>query len=752
MPESSDIEETRPKRIAPSNGAVYSRGPGDLPPGESPNGQMPSTSNESGEEEKDNLTDAQKYSNWLVSKAQEIYSTSTDYLEANLANTWERSIAHFRSEHSPDSAYRTSNWKRSKTFRPKTRANVKAQEAALAAAAFSTQDFMNVQARDQTNERQCISAEISKSLLQYRLEAAQRNWFLTVVGAYQDTKVYGVCISHQYWSYKQDTEIVPAFNEFNEPIFEEDEATGERMAMGEEKTIVREDRMACDLIAPENFRFDPMCDWRDPAGTSPYLIYMMPIYAGDALEMMEKLDPKTGQPAWNKYSLAQILSTRRQTFDRTRQAREGNHRTDPADQQNTGNTYSMLWAHLNIIKVDGDDIAYWTMGTDLLLTEPVKLTEMYPHLKEGERPFVVGFSTVEAHRNYPAGDVEQSAPLQVEINAIANQRLDNVKLVLNKRHFVRRGSQVDLDALIRNTPGGGVMMNDPEKDVKIVTTPDVTGSSYQEQDRLAVEFDELVGGFSQSSVQSNRALNETVGGMQQVASSAGAVQDYAITIFFQTWLGPVLRQLHRLVSMYETDDVLLALAARQSDLWTKYGVDKVTDDLLQQDLLVSISVGLGNTDPMRRVERLAFGVKNTFELPGMAARLKADNVANEIFGAMGYKDASRFYKSEEELAKDQEGKQPEIPPEIQVKMRELDIREKDNAARNDRELLKLQSEVELGYARLALDKELKLEEVYTRLGTEQAKLKTNRDITALREANRISEMNMKRSMGSGSKS
>ena len=156
---------------------------------------------------------------------------------------------------------------------------------------------------------------------------------------------------------------------------------------------------------------------------------------------------------------------------------------------------------MNIVNVNGTDLMYWTMGTELLLTDPIPLTEAFPHLREGERPFTIGFSTIEAFRNYPSGDVEQSAPLQEEINTVANQRLDNVKLVLNKRYYVKRGSQVDLDALIRNVPGGGVMMNDPENDVKTVETKDITSSSYQEQDRLSTEMDELVGSFSQQSVQ-----------------------------------------------------------------------------------------------------------------------------------------------------------------------------------------------------------------------------------------------------------
>ena len=299
---------------------------------------------------------------------------------------------------------------------------------------------------------------------------------------------------------------------------------------------------------------------------------------------------------------------------------------------------------MNVVKVNGDDILYWTMGTELLLTDPILMTEAFPHLDEGERPFTVGFSTIEAFRNYPAGDVEQSGSLQVEINTVANQRLDNVKLVLNKRYYVKRGSQVDLDALIRNVPGGGVMMNDPENDVKTVETKDITSSSYQEQDRLGTEMDELVGAFSQQSVQqtANRKGGETAGGMDTMKSGAGAVQDYGIKIFVETWVEPTLRQLVKLVQMYETDVHILALAGKQAEAWQRFGTDEATDIILRQDLTVRVNVGMGNTDPQTRIGKLLFGIESTAKLPKMAAKLKSDEVATEIFGMLGYRDAKRF--------------------------------------------------------------------------------------------------------------
>ena len=743
--EEDPAHPTSPSAVEPTaneyEDPTYGRDAQTLPPGETPSSSS-AGSNESEQGGSDAEGESNSYGStdaWLISKAHEIYTTSTDYLDANITNIWEVSLAHFNNEHAPSTKFRSQDFKRSNVFRPKTRSMTKSAEAALTNAMFSTSDVLDIQPEDETDPKQIASAAIGKEILGYRLDR-RLPWYQTAVGAFQSTKVYGLCISFQYWDYHVDTDVVPALDDTGSLMQDE-----EGYPLGEEQKTVRKDELRCDLIAPENFRFDPMCDWRDPANTSPFLLYMMPVYAVDALERMERLDDKTGRPVWRKYALGEVLATRRKNYDRTRQAREGRQRIDPADEQH-GNAYTMLWAHMNIVNINGTDMMYWTMGTELLLTDPVPLREAFPHLREGERPFTVGFSTIEAFRNYPAGDVELSSGIQTEINLVANQRLDNVKLVLNKRYYVKRGAQVDLDALMRNVSGGGVMMNDPKTDVETVDTRDVTGSSYQEQDRLSVEMDELVGSFSQSSVQQtgNRKGGETEGGMEMMQSGAGAIQDYGLRIFFETWVEPTLRQMLRLVQYYETDQVILSIAENRSKLWQRFGIDEITDELLMQELTVRVNVGAGNTNPQARVERLMFAVKNAAGLPEMGSRLKSSEVADEIFGTLGYKNSVRFFRNDQEQEQYLKENPQEPPMEMQLKMKELDMHKEDNQSRHQREVMKLEMTAQLGFAKVMLDKGKGLDEVMKSLGIAKMQDKTNRQKAALDNVVKMEEIQTKR--------
>jgi len=752
-----DIGQTRTAGAAAVGDSSYgySRTPADLPPGDMPassgsarpptNGTSEMTVSDAaagGGATGDSMGGPAGHSDaWLIQKATQFYTIGRSYMDSNITLGWERNLYHFRGEHGPTSPYVRRDWKRARTFRPKTRANVKAQEAALAAAAFATQDYLDVKATDATNEKEVISASINKALLQKRLELVPWNWFITSLGAFQDTKNYGVCISHQYWKYQAVSEVVPAFDDQGQPIMSDDGAT----PMGTENKTVIADMPMVDLIPPECMLFEPTCDWRNPMQSANWIQYLMGLTAGEVLAMMEQTDPKTGRSAWRKYSLAQVLTASREQIDnRVRRAREGRHRVDPVTTP-AGDEFTMVWAHLNVAREKGVDVCWWTLGTNLVLTEPRPLTEEYPHLRAGERPFRMGFSVIEAHRNYPDGDVAQMANLQEEINSVANQRLDNVRLVLNKRYFIRRGSQMDLEALMRNVPGGGVMTNDPEKDVQVVNTPDVTSSAYQEQDRLAQDLDDLVGGFGQASIKAGGKQMDRSGSMDVLQGAAGAVQDYGIKIFFETWMQPVLRDLVRLEQMYETDEVILAVAAKKSQLWEKYGTSDVTDELLQQNLTTDINVGVGNTDPVKRVQKLIFGVTQVVQLPDMARRVKSTELADEIFGALGYKDASRFFMNDQELQVHMKTTPPPPPPpEIALKQQELQIKAKENDQRHSRETQSMNLDHQWRMKQVETSDFLGHMKTATQEEIAKMKDKTQRDLGAAKEGNRLAEVNMDR--------
>lgn len=549
-----------------------------------------------------------------LAMAREAYNTSTTFFDSSIRHGVEQSLRQFQGVHPSGSKYHSETYKaRSRLFRPKTRTTIRKNEATAAEALFSTMDVISVAPEDPDNAFQEASSVVMQEIMNYRLKKTIP-WFLLAMGAYQDAQTVGVCVSHQYWDYDPKKRI---------------------------------DKPCIELLPIENIRIDPGSDWSNPINSSPYVIRMIPMYVKDVRARMKKVDEKTGQPKWKALEDSVILSAMNQSGDTTRLTRERG-RTDSKEQHNGIRDFAIVWVHQNFIEEDGKDIVFYTLGTTAMLTDPVPIDEVYFH---GRRPFVMGCCILETHKIYPGGVAAITKDVQSEINEIANQRIDNVKFAMNKRYFVKRSKQVDIRSLTRNVPGSVTMLTDLD-DVKINETNDVTGSSYQEQDRLNLDFDDIAGAFSQSSVGSNRKLNETVGGMNLLTTNANQVSSYQLRTFVETWVEPVLEQLVLLEQHYETDTVLLAMAGKKANLVQRFGIDGVTDELLMQELTTNVNVGIGSTTPQDQINSFMSAMNNlrTILADGLLEKYGLDvgEVIKELFGKLGYKDGGRFFDTEAE--------------------------------------------------------------------------------------------------------
>lgn len=593
-----------------------------------------------------------------ISLARDAFSQSETYFNASVRAQMEADIRQVQGLHPQGSKYYTEQYRaKSKIFRPKTRTSLRKAEAACANAYFSTDGVVSITAEDETNNMQHASAAIMKELIEHRLEHSIP-WFKTVVGAFQEARTVGVVASLQTWRY------------------------GGGKDMPEVK-----------LMPPENVRFDAAADWTDPINTSPYVILLMPMYVYEIRERQQSKDFK-----WNDVSDEQLKSAVRSS-DSIRSQRE-NQQQDSKDSNTNINDFTLVWVNMNFMRYQGKDYVYYTINDNILLNKPRLVEDAFPHLRDtGQRPIVFGQAVIEAHKNYVTSHPSMTRDLQNEINTTANERRDNVKIATEKRWFAKRSKQIDIRALLYGGSNSVTFMNDPDKDVREVTTNDVTSSSYQEQDRLNLDYDDIAGAFSGASVQSNRNLNETVGGMNILSSQANQMEEYDLRVFNETWMEPVLKQLVLMEQYYETDDRILALAGKKANLFQKFGIDKVTDELLTQQLTLKVNAGTGSTNTANQLERLLFGVEKITTLFGSskALRLKEDELIKEIFGKLGYKDGGRFYTPSgvnpeidalvEQIEQLQAAIEQKHPPElIQAQIKEINAKA-DSAGANKVKLI-----------------------------------------------------------------
>ncbi|MCP4469879.1 MAG: hypothetical protein GY815_04190 [Gammaproteobacteria bacterium] len=661
---------------------------------------------------------------WLMI-ARDAFNESENYYDSNVRKEHERNLAHFQSRHAPGSKYYKDAYKyRHKSFRPKTRSMVRRQESALMKSMFSTSDFVTVKAARSHHPSHRVSGDINQKLLQYRLENTIP-WATTVIGAYQETLNLGIVISHQAWKYEEEGEP-DFFDEIDytdtdptrgtdpgegytppkdqqEELIKGDETGGQDSAMTaqqestaltsvietefETKNEIVHDTPDVELRPCENVRFSVAADWRDPANTSPFIVDQIPMYIDDV-----KRKARDGK--WYPLTEAQLLVGVTADYSSVRSQRES-QREDSKDERHLHRGFDTVWVHRNIIKKNGIDWIYYTLGVHYRLSEPVPLRQDpdYKWLRPGERPYIIGYANIEAHKNYPESIVGLAAGTQQDANVLNNTRFDNVELSLNRRYIVKRGAMIDYRGLQRNVPGGVTETDDPNNDVRLEAPPDVTASAYQEQDRINADFDELVGMFSGSSVGSNRQMNETVGGMKLLAGDADALTEYPMMIFMITWVIPVLKQLIRLEQHYESDGAILNLIGEDLQLWQKYGIDRVTDKWIQGSMNIQVAANFGAANPEQRIQRLAMGFGIILQMaPALAQRLDGTELAKEIMGALGYQGTERFFPSQ----------QPDVPGTTPPQDNTGEVTEQDQA-KLDQEQGQHQQKMDMDERRLAFE-------------------------------------------------
>jgi hypothetical protein len=144
--------------------------------------------------------------------------------------------------------------------------------------------------------------------------------------------------------------------------------------------------------------------------------------------------------------------------------------------------------------------------------------------------------------------------------------------------------------------------------------------------------------------------------------------------------GKGMAQLLRLEQYYETDEVILAVAGQTAQNKFKFDIDPLMDDLLRQDVLLKVNVGINATDPMKKIQSLMMGITALAELPGVVQTFNIPEIVKEVFGHLGFKDGSRFVNSEadpqiEELQQQLQQMQQFIETEQQKTQARLQVEE-----------------------------------------------------------------------------
>jgi hypothetical protein len=410
-----------------------------------------------------------------------------------------------------------------------------------------------------------------------------------------------------------------------------------------EQSFVTKDRPMVTNIPADNVMIDPTASWINPAQASGYLVIKWPMTLADAKTMLR--NPGKSNQVWldvPEQLLRQVCDD--YTSKGVRTARSAD-RTDPLDNR-TGGTSSndIVWLYEAFLRVEGVDYHMWTLGSRYYASRVRTTRQAYPE-QRGQRPITRGYAAIETHETFPMGPVLSWQEMQKELNDIVNLRMDTMKQALSPIAKVRQGSTFDYSQLHNRAGQDTTIIVRQMDDLEFDRAPDVTSAAYEETNYLNADFDDLAGVFSGSSVNTNRHLNETVGGMQMLSGSANATNEFDLRVFIETWVEPTLRQVVRLEQHWENDEVIFAIAGSKANLMERFGLDQVTDTDLEREVTVRVNVGLGSADPMARLTKFRLGLSTIAPMMPFfdkQVKIKAEEIIKEVMGAVGYNDGMRF--------------------------------------------------------------------------------------------------------------
>lgn len=165
---------------------------------------------------------------------------------------------------------------------------------------------------------------------------------------------------------------------------------------------------------------------------------------------------------------------------------------------------------------------------------------------------------------YGMGEIEPVDRIQRAINAVLNQRLDNVNLTLNNMWKVKKGSGVDLHT-VKSTPGNIIFYQTQPTDVEPVSIPDVTGQTFvQTMNYLTSSLQNGSGvtDYTTGIDNSGGVANKTATGTRLIQQEANSQFKLKIQLMNHMVIERIANMWKDLRIQYTTDKTMLRILGR----------------------------------------------------------------------------------------------------------------------------------------------------------------------------------------------
>jgi len=311
-----------------------------------------------------------------------------------------------------------------------------------------------------------------------------------------------------------------------------------------------------ESIPPEDFRLDPSVAW-DELDDARYVGFRTFISKEAA---QDKIDSKEWPKVAEEYY--QFNSITNSTIGNNVKYERSSNASPFANSQSFDTDNGLLEIRYHYYFEETKDgwqpVRTVTLGDAVVLEDAEPLSVNWGGDKHAW-PFVLGQVYPKPFEQYSAALPEQAKDLQIEVNAIRNQRRDNVSLILNPEKYVTPQAGVTPAQLAFSYPGKIVAVDNLNA-VQWQTVPDVTSSGHNEEARAESDLDKLLSeGALRQGVEGKRKESATA--IQMMSSNASAATGLDSTMLMTSAIKPLHEKIGNAITQKAPEELFVAAAA-----------------------------------------------------------------------------------------------------------------------------------------------------------------------------------------------
>lgn len=211
---------------------------------------------------------------------------------------------------------------------------------------------------------------------------------------------------------------------------------------------------------------------------------------------------------------------------------------------------------------------FWTDDTVITVLNRVAVVRVQDNpFEHGEKPFVRIVDHYQEQEFYGVGEIEQLEGMQDILNALWNQRIDNVRLVLDRMTAIDTSYLEDMGDLATR-PGGVVRLKKTEglpisQIIQPLDQPDVTSSSYTEAAEIERMTEKISAVSAYTSGQDSANLNDTATGVSILSEAGNTRFSLKVRLAELTGLTPLARQFGSILQQFAPDDLIVRIGGEK---------------------------------------------------------------------------------------------------------------------------------------------------------------------------------------------